>query len=58
MEDFAVDADNQCLSLQELFQRLENLGGAMRSYADSLLAASSGEAQPTVPAREGLQAVE
>jgi len=55
MEDFAVDVCNECLSLEELLQRLEDLGRAMRSYADSLLDAGSGEAQPAVPAREEMQ---
>ncbi|MBY0526685.1 MAG: hypothetical protein K2R98_25030 [Gemmataceae bacterium] len=41
-----MDAGCHSLSLEELLDRLEALSVAMRSYADSILAADGGEVPP------------
>jgi hypothetical protein len=52
MEDFTVDASQQRLSLEALLRRLEDLGVAMRSYADSLLEPCNGELTKATGVRE------
>jgi hypothetical protein len=53
--DFSVNAENERRSLEQLLQRLEELGEVMRSYAESVLGLESGEAKaapastPTMP---------
>ena len=42
----------QRLSIEELLQRLEDLGVAMHAYADSRLDAGNGEAEPVIAADE------
>lgn len=49
-----MDATNQRFTFSELLQRLEDLGVAMRTYADSLLDARNGEVKAAAPTSEQL----